>query len=102
MTRKAARSGWVAWGLMLLSLALLLVAPLTPATAKPMDCCMDAPCHDIGKATCPDICIVACQIVVPPEQLISEPVGRYAPMASPGPVDMPPGRSVAPDLPPPR
>lgn len=102
MTRKAARSGWVARGLMLLGLVLLLVAPLTPATAKPMDCCMDAPCHDIGKATCPDVCIVACQVVVPPEQQISEPVGRYAPMASPGPADMPPGRSVAPDLPPPR
>jgi hypothetical protein len=87
---------------MLLGLVLLLAAPLTPATAKPMDCCMDAPCHDIGKATCPDVCIVACQIVVPSQPLISGPVGRYAPMASPGLIDMPPGRSVAPDLPPPR
>ena len=100
--RKAVTSGWLARGLMFLGLVLLLAAPLTPATAKPMDCCMDAPCHDIGKATCPDVCIVACQIVVPPEQMISGPVGRYAPVTALGLIDIPSGRLIAPDLPPPR
>jgi len=100
--RKAATSGWLARGLVLLGLVMLLAAPLTTATARPMDCCMDAPCHDVGKATCPDVCVVACQIMAPPEQLISEPVGRYAPLAALGLVDMPSGRLIAPDLPPPR
>ena len=99
---KAATSSWLARGLMLLGLVLLLAAPLAPAIAKPMDCCMDAPCHDMGKATCPDVCIVACQIVVPPEHLFSERMDRHAPLPTPGLIDMPPGRSIAPDLPPPR
>ena len=100
--RKAATSSWLARGLMLLGLVLLLAAPLAPATAESMDCGMDAPCHDMGKATCPEICIVACQIVVPPQHQVSRPVARYEPLATLAPIDMPPGRSIAPDLPPPR
>jgi hypothetical protein len=30
--------------------------------AKPMDCCPDAPCHDLDKSLCPQVCVTACVV----------------------------------------
>lgn len=102
MARMSIRSSWLAWGVALLGALLLVAGPITPAVAAPTDCCPDAPCHDIDKSACPPVCLVACLVVVAPEQRLSEPVWRAAPTIAPGLVVMPPGRAVAPDLPPPR
>lgn len=102
MTWRSVISGGLARGLLLLSVVLLVAGPITPAAATPMDCCADAPCHDLGKSACPEICVVACQVIVAPAFLISEPIRPDAPLAAPVPGVLPPGRAVAPDLPPPR
>ena len=102
MARMSIRSSWLAWGVALLGALLLVVGPITPAVAAPMDCCPDAPCRDIDKSACPQVCVAVCQIIVAREDRLSEPVRRDAPMISPQPIIMPPGRAVAPDLPPPR
>jgi hypothetical protein len=102
MARMSIPSSWLAWSVALLSALLLVAGPVAPAVAAPMDCCPTAPCRDIDKSLCPQACVVACQVIVAPEQQLSEPVGRDAPAISPQPIALPPGRAVAPDLPPPR
>lgn len=102
MTWRSAISGGLAWGLLLLSVVLLVIGPITPAAAAPMDCCPAAPCRDMDKSACPQACVVACQIIVAPELQVSEPIRRDAPSVMPAPGALPPGRAVAPDLPPPR
>ena len=99
---RAMTSNWLARGLMLLGLVMLIAGPVAPATAAPMDCCPDAPCHDIGKSTCPQACVVACQAIVAPNLGISPPFRRDTPPVSPNIALLPPGQAVAPDLPPPR
>ena len=102
MARMSIRSSWLAWGVALLGVLLLVAGPISPAVAAPMDCCPDAPCHDIDKSACPQACVVACQVVAERERQLSEPIRRDAPAIVPTPIVMPPGRAVAPDLPPPR
>jgi hypothetical protein len=102
MARMSIVSSWLAWSMVLLGALLLVAGPLSPAVAAPMDCCPDAPCRDIDKSACPQTCVVACQIIVAREHQLSEPVCRDAPMIASAPTLMPPGRAVAPDLPPPR
>ena len=102
MARMSIRSSWLAWGVALLGALLLVAGPVTFAVAAPMDCCPDAPCHDIDKSVCPQACVVACQVIAPREHRLSDPVCRDAPMIVSAPLVMPPGRAVAPDLPPPR
>ncbi len=103
MTRMRARPNGLARVLMLLGVFLLFAAPAMPsAAAMPRgDCCADMPCHDQSKkAPCPDACVIACQAVVAPAALI---VGS-AQLAS-APITQiisvpPPGRVLAPELPP--
>ena len=99
---RAMTSNWLARGLMLLGLVMLIAAPVAPATAAPMDCCPDAPCHDIDKSACPQACVVACQLIVAPDLRISPPLRRDAPPVTPEIALLPLGQAVAPDLPPPR
>jgi hypothetical protein len=102
MARMSIRSSWMAWGVALFGALLLIAGPISIAVAAPMDCCPDAPCHDIDKSACPQACVVACQIIVAREHRLSEPACRDAPLIAPSLIVMPPGRAVAPDLPPPR
>ncbi|MEJ2817571.1 MULTISPECIES: hypothetical protein [unclassified Caulobacter] len=102
MARASIRTSWLAWSVALLGALLLVAGPLAPAMAAPMDCCPDAPCRDIDKSACPQTCVVACQVIVAREHALSEPVRRDAPAIAPEPAAMPPGRALAPDLPPPR
>jgi len=102
MIGRAMRSTWLARGLMLLGVFLFIASPMTSAAAKPMPCCAEAPCHDIDKSACPDACVAACQAVVAPTHNVSEPIRRDAPRPAPEISSLPPGRAVAPDLPPPR
>jgi hypothetical protein len=100
---------------MLLSAILLFAAPALPAAAAMSkgDCCPEAPCleisgpdkagHDQGrKVVCPQACAIACQVLVAPEILIVGPaeIGS-APIVPMAPLS-PPGRVLAPELPPPR
>jgi hypothetical protein len=88
---------------MLLSAILLLGAPAMSAAAMPMDpCCDEAPCHDLDKSLCPDGCVVACQVVAAPESQIAEPVETGLAPTVAAPSRWPPGRTPAPELPPPR
>ena len=96
------RLSWMAWGIVLLGALLLVVGPITSAVAAPMACCPEAPCRDIDKSACPQACVVACQVIVAPDQQLSAPIRRDAPTIASAPVVIPPGRAVAPDLPPPR
>ncbi|CAN5330748.1 hypothetical protein BH10PSE4_BH10PSE4_39720 [soil metagenome] len=102
MARVLIRSSWLAKGFMLLGALLLILGPIAPAHATPMDCCADAPCHDVAKSACPEACVVACQAIVAPELLLSEPVGRGASMVMADRGDLLAGRAIAPELPPPR
>lgn len=105
MRRKTTERHWLARGLMLLAAILLFAAPALPsAAAMPQgDCCAKMPCHDQSKkAPCPDACVLACQVVVTPETLVvgSAEIGfaSIQLMIS----LLPPGRALAPELPPPR
>ena len=102
MGRLRSMQGWFAKALTLLAAFLLVAAPMTPAVAEPMDCCAGAACHDADKSMCPAACVVACQILPTPEQRLSRPVVREASLPAPPPSSLPPGRAIAPDLPPPR
>jgi hypothetical protein len=105
MKRRVAKTnGWVL-GLMLLSAILLFAAPAMPAAAATPkgDCCAEMSCHDQSKtASCPDACVLACHVVVAPETSIvgSAEIGS-APIALMSSLP-PPGRTSAPELPPPR
>jgi hypothetical protein len=91
---------------MLLSAILLFAAPVLPAAAAapPRDaCCAEAPCHDEGKAApCPDACLLACHVLVAPEALVVGSVEVGASPIAPLTSLLPPGRALAPELPPPR
>ena len=100
-------ASWLARGLMLLCVILLIAGPVTPAAAAPMDCCPDAACHDaplhdMGKTLCPQACAIACQALAAPDLMLSAPIRRDEPIIAPSITRLPPGRAVAPDLPPPR
>jgi hypothetical protein len=102
MTAPAIRVRVLARLLSLLAAVLLVVSPLAPAMATPMDCCPDAPCHDLDKSMCPQVCVTACVVVAAPVETLAEP-GRLE-TASPEPLPMPRlvGRSITPEPPPPR
>lgn len=115
MKRRIARTRWWARGLMLLGALLLFAAPaLRAAAATPKeDCCAEAPCydqgghdqggHDPGKATpCPDACVLACHVLVTPEAPVVGPAEIGAAPLRPMRSLPPPGRALAPELPPPR
>jgi hypothetical protein len=102
MTAPAIRVRFVARLLSLLAAVLLVVSPLAPAMALPMDCCPDAPCHDLDKSTCSQVCATACVVVPAPVEVLAEPVRLET--APPEPLSMPRlvGRSITPEPPPPR
>jgi hypothetical protein len=90
---------------MLLSAILLFAAPILPAVAATPrgECCAETPCHDEGKTTpCADACLLACHVLVAPEAAVVGPAEIGAsPVASLRSL-LPPGRALAPELPPPR
>jgi hypothetical protein len=102
MTAPAIRVRFLARLLSLLAAVLLVVSPLAPAMALPMDCCPDAPCHDLDKSMCPQVCTTACVAVPAPVEALAEPVRLET--APPEPLPMPRlvGRSITPEPPPPR
>lgn len=106
---RARTSGWVR-GLMLLCALVLFAAPLASAVAATPkdDCCAEAPCHhqgghDQGKAApCPDVCVLACHVLVTPEASVVGPAEIGASPVRPMTSLSPPSRALAPELPPPR
>lgn len=90
---------------MLMSVAVLLAAPATPAASAMLrdDCCVETPCHDQGDAAlCPEACVLACQVVVAPELMMEQSVEVVSAPADEALSLSPPGRELAPELPPPR
>jgi len=102
MTAPAFRPRFLARLLSLLAAVLLVVAPLAPAMAMPMDCCPDAPCHDLDKSMCPQACAVACIAIPTPAETLTEPVRLETPVPEQTPVPRLVGRDIAPEPPPPR
>lgn len=113
MGGRAKTGGW-ARGLMFLCALLLFAGPAMPAAAATLkgDCCAEAPCldgghgqggHDQGKAApCPDACVLACHVLVTPEAPVVGPAEIGAAPIRPMRSLSPPGRALAPELPPPR
>lgn len=105
MTGRIVRTSWWARGVMLLSAILLLAGPVLPAVAATPhgECCAETPCHDEGKAPpCADACLLACHVLVAPEALVVGPAEIGASPIVPLTSLLPPGRALAPELPPPR
>lgn len=104
MTAPAFRPRFLARLLSLLAAVMLVAAPLAPAQAMamPMDCCPDAPCHDLDKSMCPQGCAVACVAVPAPAETLAEPVHLAAPAPEARPVPRLIGRDITPEPPPPR
>jgi len=105
MTRKATGSNWLVRGLMLLSALLLFAAPAMPSAAAMLQagCCDEMPCQDHHKKTpCPNACVMACQVVAPPEALIAGSVEIGDTPIMPMISLLILGRVLAPELPPPR
>ena len=103
MTWRLTRLKGFARGLMLLGALLLFAAPTLSAAMPKGECCADMPCHDQGrKAPCPEACAVACQVIMAPEQQAVGPVEIGAVAIAPIILLSPPGRALAPELPPPR
>jgi hypothetical protein len=103
MTKKrAGLSDWLR-GMVALCAVLLLAAPALASAAQPLgDCCAGAPCHEMGKATCPSLCVMACQAVVAPDAEVVEASG-FGPVARPFlNAVLPAGRTPSPETPPPR
>ncbi len=102
MTAPALRFRILARLLALLAVVLLVVAPLAPAMAMPMDCCPDVPCHDLDKAMCPQSCATTCVVTPVPLETLAEPIRLKTapPQAAPMPRLI--GRSITPEPPPPR
>jgi len=102
MTAPAIRFRIHARLLSLLAAVLLVAAPLAPAAAMPMDCCPDAPCRDLDKSMCPQVCTTICVVTPAPAETLAEPVRLETapPQASPAPRLT--GRNITPEPPPPR
>ncbi|MET3668087.1 hypothetical protein [Caulobacter sp. 1776] len=100
MIRRPARI--VARLLSLLAAVLLAVSPLAPAMAKPLDCCPDAPCRDLDKSTCPQVCATTCIVVPAPIEAQAEPVRLETAPPEQRPAPRLVGRSITPEPPPPR
>lgn len=95
-------SGWVR-GLIALCAVMLLAAPALASTARPLgDCCAGEPCHEMGKATCPSICVMACQAVVAPGVTVIEAPEFGLIGALSVNWIFPLGRTPSPETPPPR
>jgi hypothetical protein len=103
MIRRAPRQGWLGRLLALMAAVFLLAGPIAPpAMAMPMDCCPDAPCHDLDKSMCPQVCVTACVVVPAPVEALAEPI--LLETAPPSPLTVPRliGRAITPEPPPPR
>jgi hypothetical protein len=102
MTALAIRPRVLARLLSLLAAVLLVMSPLAPAMATPMDCCPDAPCHDLDKSMCPQVCTTACVVAPAPVEALAEPVLLETAPPSPLPAPRLVGRDITPEPPPPR
>ena len=100
MIRRPAR--FLARLLSLLAAVLLVVSPLAPAMAMPMDCCPDAPCHDLDKSMCPQVCATACVVIPAPVETLAEPIRLAAAPPEQRPAPRLVGRAITPEPPPPR
>jgi len=90
-------------GLLALCAVLLLAAPALASASQPLgDCCAGAPCHEMGKATCPSLCVMACQAVFAADvESVDAPGFGPVIVASVTSV-LPLGQTPAPETPPPR
>ena len=90
-------------GLLALCAVLLLAAPALASTARPLgDCCVGGSCHEMGKASCPSICVVACQAVVALDVTVIEALDFGLVATAPVSSVLPLGRTPSPETPPPR
>ena len=70
----ALKSDWLLRAMLVLGLLMLIMGPAHAVAAMPaVPCCAGSPCHEDGKATCLDTCILACQAIVAPDVAILEP-----------------------------
>ena len=97
------KSNWLLGAMLLLSLLVLIAGPTRAVAATPMvPCCAGSPCHEDGKASCLDTCILACQAIVAPTVAILEAAVGIALANAAMPRSVLAGLAVAPELPPPR
>lgn len=99
----ARKSDWLLRAMLLLALFVLILGPTRAVSAMPVvACCAGSPCHEDGKATCLETCILACQAIVAPDEAILEPTISIALANTAMPRGVLAGLVVAPELPPPR
>jgi len=90
--------------LSLLAVVMLVASPLapSPAVAMPLDCCPNAPHHDVGKSLCPQACVTGCVVIPSPIENPAEPAHFETAPLEPAPAQRLVGRAIAPEPPPPR
>ena len=99
----ALKSDWLLRAMLVLGLLMLIMGPARAVAAMPAaPCCAGSPCHEDGKATCLDTCILACQAIVAPDVAILEPTTAMPLATTAMPRSLLAGLAVSPELPPPR
>ncbi len=99
----ALKSDWLRRAVLVLGLLMLVVGPsraVAAMTTVPLYA--GSPCHEDGKATCVDTCILACQAIVAPDHAILKSTIDMALVNTAMPRSVLAGLAVAPELPPPR
>lgn len=97
------KSDWLLRAMLVLGLLMLIMGPARAVAAMPtIPCCAGSPCHEDGKATCLDTCILACQAIVAPDAAILGPTIGMVLANTAMPRSVLAGLAVTPELPPPR